>query len=70
MNGDTASLGTVPFCSLYCMLWDSKWVPIPSFAAMMEWALDTMCPTPDGRNVEHDDPDSWISLLGDGGWQA
>jgi hypothetical protein len=40
------------------------WLPVPSIAAMTEWTLDSVCPTPDGRTVEPDDPESWLSLLG------
>jgi hypothetical protein len=30
----------------------------------MEWTVDGMAETPDGRTVEPDDSDSWLSLLG------
>ena len=40
------------------------WHVIPSHADAMRWTLDGMAETPDGREVEPDDPDSWLILCG------
>jgi len=36
----------------------------PSMDELEEWVFDSVCETPDGRTVEPDHPDSWLSLLG------
>ena len=35
----------------------------PSMDELTEWVYDSMCETPDGRTVEPDHPESWLSLL-------
>ena len=66
MAGDTGRFGALG--EIHALLWmiDGKltWVPVPSIDALMEWTMDSVCPTPDGRSVEPDDPDSWLRLLG------
>lgn len=44
--------------------WRGKWWPAPTVGEVHSWALDSVAETPDGRNVEPDDPESWPSLLG------
>ena len=46
------------------LLWGKVWHGIPSTDCLMEWTMDSVCPTPDGDEVEPDAPDSWLSLLG------
>ena len=41
-----------------------KWWPVPTMDDVQRWTLDSVCETPDGRMVEPDAPDSWLSLLG------
>lgn len=41
-----------------------KWHPVPSMEDVQFWTFDSCCETPDGRTVEPDAPDSWLSLLG------
>lgn len=46
-------------------LWfGQRWHDVPSIAQCMEWTFDGVCETPDGRTVETDAPDAWLSLLG------
>ena len=40
------------------------WAVVPSTDALMEWTMDSVCETPDGREVEPDADDSWLRLLG------
>jgi hypothetical protein len=44
--------------------WRGRWWPAPTVGEVQAWALDSVAETPDGRNVEPDDPESWPSLLG------
>jgi hypothetical protein len=44
--------------------WRGQWWPAPTVGEVHAWALDSVAETPDGRNVEPDDPESWPSLLG------
>ena len=66
MAGDIGRFG--PNGEILGLLWmiEGKltWVPVPSIDALMEWTVDSVCPTPDDREVEPDDPDSWLRLLG------
>ena len=41
-----------------------KWHLVPTMDDVQRWTLDSVCETPDGRMVEPDAPDSWLSLLG------
>lgn len=69
MAGDVAQFGQVPGATMLAIWWQNGqslpgWVPLPSIDAMMEWTMDSCCPTPDGRILEPDHPDSWLRLLG------
>ena len=44
--------------------WNGQWLPIPSILEFQCWTMDSICETPDGRMVEPDAPDSWLSLVG------
>jgi hypothetical protein len=64
MNGDVAQFkGPDPLIPVLRLWFQGAWHDVPSIAEMMEWTLDSVCPTPDGRTVEPDAPDSWLSLL-------
>lgn len=43
--------------------WRGKFWPAPTDAELDSWTLDSVCETPDGRTVEPDAPDSWLSIL-------
>ena len=60
-TGDVGSFG--PY-NVRAMWFDNAWHVIPSHADAMRWTLDGMAETPDGREVEPDDPDSWLILCG------
>ena len=59
MNGDVAA-----FKGVLKLWWNGKWYQVPSLAAFQEWTMDSVCPTPDGDNVEPDHEDSWLRLAG------
>jgi hypothetical protein len=40
-----------------------RWYTVPTMEEVQAWTLDSVCETPDGRMVEPDAPDSWLSLL-------
>jgi hypothetical protein len=40
------------------------WYPVPNLEDIEEWTFDSICLTPAGDEVEHDHPDSWMSILG------
>jgi hypothetical protein len=64
MNGDVAAFkGPDPLTPVLRLWFRGCWYDIPTVAEVMEWTLDSVCPTPDGRTVEPDAPDSWLSLL-------
>jgi hypothetical protein len=44
--------------------WNGEWYEVPSMAAFHEWTMDSVCPTPDGDDVEPDHEDSWLRLAG------
>jgi hypothetical protein len=44
--------------------WRSKWWPVPAMEQVEEWTMDSLCETPDGDLVEHDDDSAWMRLLG------
>ena len=44
--------------------WHSRWFEVPTMEEVERWTLDSVCPTPDGNDVEPDHPDSWLVLLG------
>ena len=58
-TGDVASFGPHRVLRLF---FGNAWHVIPSHADAMRWTLDGMAETPDGREVEPDDPDSWLIL--------
>lgn len=45
------------------ILWRGKFWPAPTDCELELWTLDSCCETPDGRTVEPDAPDSWLSIL-------
>ena len=44
--------------------WRGRWWPVPTIGEIEAWMLDSICETPDGRTVEPDHPESWLSVLG------
>lgn len=44
--------------------WKGQVYDSPSMGDLREWASDSVCDTPDGRQVEPDHPDSWLSIMG------
>ena len=60
-TGDVGQFG--PYKVLRLRFGDA-WHLVPSHADAMRWTLDGMAKTPDGRTVEPDDRDSWLSLCG------
>jgi hypothetical protein len=46
------------------VLWQGEWYPAPTMARVEAWVFDSVVETPDERDVEPDDPDSWLSILG------
>jgi len=44
--------------------WARQWWPAPTVGEVHAMALDSVAETPDGRQVEPDDPHSWPRLLG------
>jgi len=57
MDGDVAA-----FKGVLKLWFNGTWHQVPSLAEFQEWTMDSVCPTPDGEMVEHDHPDSWLSL--------
>ena len=45
------------------MQWRGKWWPLPTDTELELWVMDSCCETPDGRTVEPDHPESWLSIL-------
>jgi len=41
-----------------------KQYKIPTIKTLEKWEWNGYCKTPDGRKVEPDHPESWMSLLG------
>lgn len=65
MNGDTAAFtGPDPLTPVFRLWWEGQWVDVPTIAELMHWSIDGACEAPDGRTVEPDAPDSWLTLLG------
>lgn len=46
------------------ILWRGKYWPAPTDAELELWTLDSVCETPDGRMVEPDNSESWLTILG------
>ena len=44
--------------------WQGEWYPAPTMEQVETWVFDSVVETPDERDVEPDDPDSWLSVLG------
>ena len=69
MIGDIARFGPILEDATMAVWWAHGgdrpgWIPLPSIGALMEWTMDSVCPTPDGRILEPDHPDSWLRILG------
>ena len=69
MLGDIGRIGPIGETTILAIWWHHGqkmpgWIPLPSMDAMAEWTMDSVCPTPDGRILEPDHPDSWLRLLG------
>lgn len=45
------------------MFWRGKYWLVPTMGEIEEWIYDSVCETPDGRMVEPDHPESWLSIL-------
>lgn len=59
-TGDVGAFG--PFRVLQ-LFFRGRWYVIPSYEQLLQWTLGGMSETPDGRDVEPDDRDSWLHLL-------
>lgn len=44
--------------------WRGRFWTAPTEGELNHWTFDSVCETPDGRTVEPDAPDSWLSILG------
>ena len=66
MTGDVAAFRNPanPLAPVLKLWFRGVWYVVPSVAECMAWSLDGVCETPDGRTVEPDAPDAWLSLLG------
>jgi hypothetical protein len=66
MTGDVAAFRNPanPLTPVLKLWFRGVWHVVPTIAECMEWSLDGVCETPDGRMVEPDAPDAWLSLLG------
>jgi len=51
-------------CNAKRIIWRGQSWPAPTEAELNFWTFDSVCETPDGRTVEPDAPDSWLSILG------
>ena len=66
MNGDVAAFRNPanPLAPILKLWFRGVWHVVPTIDACMAWSLDGVCETPDGRMVEPDHEDAWLSLLG------
>jgi hypothetical protein len=66
MNGDCAAFRNPanPMVPTLKLWFGGVWHDVPTTDQCMAWSLDGVCETPDGRMVECDAPDAWLSLLG------
>ena len=66
MDGDCAAFRNPanPMVPTLKLWFHGVWHDVPTTDACMRWTLDGVCETPDGRMVECDHPDAWLSLLG------
>lgn len=46
------------------ILWRGKYWPAPTDSELESWTIDSICETPDGRTVEPDNSESWLTILG------
>ena len=46
------------------ILWRGKYWPAPTDAELQGWTVDSVSETPDGRMVESDNSESWLTILG------
>ncbi len=64
-HGDVVAFkGPDPLTPVLRLWFRGVWHDVPTIAQCMEWTVDGMAETPDGRTVEPDDSDSWLALLG------
>jgi hypothetical protein len=64
-TGDVVAFkGPDPLTPILRLWFRGVWHDVPTIAECMEWTVDGMAETPDGRTVEPDDSDSWLALLG------
>jgi hypothetical protein len=45
------------------IMWRGQWRHLPTDTELELWVMDSVCETPDGRIVEPDHPESWLSIL-------
>ena len=45
------------------LFFKGEWYVVPTEQQFKEWTFDSVCESPDGRIVEPDAPDSWLSLM-------
>jgi hypothetical protein len=48
---------------LWQTFWRGDWWTLPTMAELEWFTFDSVCETPDGRTVEPDNPESWLSIL-------
>ena len=64
-TGDVVAFnGPDPLTPILRLWFRGVWHDVPTIAECMEWTVDGMAETPDGRTVEPDDTESWLFLLG------
>jgi hypothetical protein len=44
--------------------WRGQWWPVPTVGEVESMAFDSVAESPDGRTLEPDHPESWLSILG------
>jgi hypothetical protein len=44
--------------------YNGEWYSVPTLEDVEEWVFDSVCFTPEEDEVEPDDPNSWLSILG------
>jgi len=45
------------------VFWRGQWWLPPTDGMLESWTFDSVCETPDGRTVEPDHPEAWLSIL-------
>jgi hypothetical protein len=48
---------------LWQAFWRGQWWQLPTLAELEWWSLDGVAETPDGRTVEPDNSESWLTIL-------